>query len=178
MSILLGAIMGIVHLVISIYILVIVISAFLSFLHLDPRNPFVEIINRVTLPVFEATRRKLPWVVVYGMDLSPIIIIFVLHFMDTLIMGASISVALLGMFSSLITMYIWIVIISAVLSFVPVDPRNPIVEALNRLTLPLFRFVREKMPFVVVSGIDLSPLVIIVGLKLIDNIIMQSIIQM
>jgi YggT family protein len=173
MSILIGAIFGLLHLVITIYILVIIISAFLSFIPIDPRNPFVEIITRVTYPIFQETRRRVPWVVVSGFDLSPILIIFVLHFIDTMIMGASMSIAFMEIFRSIITMFTWIVIIAAILSFVSIDPRNPIIQALNRMTRPLFDFVRIKMPFVVVSGVDLSPIVIIIALQLIDNILLQ-----
>lgn len=79
--------------------------------------------------------------------------------------------AIIQLIHSLINMYIWVVIIASVLSLVQVDPRNPIVEVLNRLTQPVFRFVRQKMPFVVFSGIDLSPLVIILGLQFIDTLL-------
>jgi len=68
-------------------------------------------------------------------------------------------------------MYIWVVIIASVLSFIQLDPRNPIVEVLNRLTQPVFSFVRQKLPFVVFSGIDLSPIVIILGLQFIDTLL-------
>lgn len=71
-------------------------------------------------------------------------------------------------------LYIWIVIISALLSFVRPDPQNPIVQILHRLTEPVLGFIREKIPFVVFSGIDLSPLVIILGLQLIDNFMMRA----
>ena len=178
MSILIASIFGILHLAITIYILVIIISAFLSFIPIDPRNPFVEIIRRITEPVFEFTRKKLPWVVISGIDLSPILIIFVLHFIDTIIMGGSMTEAFIGILQSIITMYIWIVIISAILSFVSVDPRNPIVQTLNRMTQPVFSYIRRKMPFIVFSGIDFSPLVLIIGLQLISNIIEQSLMKM
>jgi len=80
--------------------------------------------------------------------------------------------AIIQLIHSLINMYIWVVIIASVLSLVQVDPRNPIVEVLNRLTQPVFSFVRQKMPFVVFSGIDLSPLVIILGLQFIDTLLL------
>ena len=67
-----------------------------------------------------------------------------------------------------ITIYIWIVIVAALITFVQPDPRNPIVQTLYRLTEPVFSFIRQKMPFVVFSGIDLSPLVVILGLNFID----------
>ncbi len=75
---------------------------------------------------------------------------------------------------TVINLYIWIVIIAALLSFVRPDPYNPVVQILHRLTEPVMNFIRRKMPFVVLSGIDLSPLVVILGLQLVDNFMMRA----
>ncbi len=83
--------------------------------------------------------------------------------------------AIVQLIHSVISLYIWVIIIAAVLSFVQPDPRNPIVDVLNRVTQPAFAFVRRKMPFVVFSGIDLSPIVIIFGLQFIDTLLMRSV---
>lgn len=65
---------------------------------------------------------------------------------------------------SVINIYIWVVIIAALLSFVNPDPYNPIVQFLYRITNPAYAFVRRyiKTQF---NGIDLAPLVIIIGLQ-------------
>ncbi|WP_373032596.1 YggT family protein [Sulfurovum sp.] len=76
---------------------------------------------------------------------------------------------------TVMNLYIWIVIIAALLSFVRPDPYNPIVQVLHRLTEPVLNFIRRKMPFVVLSGIDLSPLVVILGLQLVDNFMMRAV---
>jgi len=68
-------------------------------------------------------------------------------------------------------LYIWIIIIASFLSFVRPDPYNPIVQLLTRLTEPVFSFIRKKFPFVVMGGMDLSPLIIIFGLQFLDIII-------
>ena len=78
---------------------------------------------------------------------------------------------LYGLIHSIMTLYIWVIIIASFLSFVRPDPNNPVVQVLYRLTEPAFAFVRKKMPFVMMSGIDLSPIVIIFGLQFIDIII-------
>ena len=70
-----------------------------------------------------------------------------------------------------INLYIWVVIIAAILSFVNPDPRNQIVQIIRNLTEPAFRFVRAKLPFVVVGGIDLSPILIIFVLNVISQIL-------
>ena len=76
---------------------------------------------------------------------------------------------------TVISVYIWIVIIAALLSFVRPDPSNPIVQTLYRLTDPVYAFVRKKMPFLVMGGIDLTPLVIILGLQFLDTFMMRAI---
>ena len=82
--------------------------------------------------------------------------------------------ALVQTFHSVINLYIWIIIIAALISFVRPDPYNPIVQILHRLTEPVFNFIRQKMPFVIFSGIDLSPLIVILGLQLVDNFMMRA----
>lgn len=71
-----------------------------------------------------------------------------------------------GIAISLIGVYIWVVIITALLSFVNPDPYNQIVQFLYRVTNPAYAFVRRyiKTDF---NGLDLAPLVIIIGLQVI-----------
>lgn len=81
---------------------------------------------------------------------------------------------LYGLIRGIGILYIWIIIIASFLSFVRPDPHNPIVQMLYRLTEPVFAFIRKKMPFVMIAGMDLSPLVIIFGLQFIDIIIRNT----
>jgi len=71
-----------------------------------------------------------------------------------------------GLFTGLINIYIWVVIITALLSFVNPDPYNPIVQFLYRVTNPAYAFVGRfiKTNF---NGLDLAPLVIIIGLQVV-----------
>jgi len=84
-----------------------------------------------------------------------------------------IMIPILQLLHTVITIYIIVVFISAILSFVRPDPYNTLVQIVYRLTEPVFDFVRKKMPFVVFSGIDLSPLVVLLALQFIDNFIIQ-----
>jgi len=77
---------------------------------------------------------------------------------------------------TVISVYIWIVIISALLSFVRPDPSNPIVQTLYRLTEPVYSYLRQKIPFLLVGGLDLSPLVIILGLQFLDTFMMRVVV--
>lgn len=87
---------------------------------------------------------------------------------------ANILGALASILHGLIFVYTWIIIIAAVLSWVRPDPYNPIVRTLRLLTEPLQWRVRKWLPFVYVSGLDLSPLVIILVLQFVDFALVQS----
>jgi len=60
-----------------------------------------------------------------------------------------------------LTAYMWVVIISAVLSWVNPDPYNPIVRFLRNLTEPVFWKVRKLAPFLVMGGLDLTPVAVL-----------------
>jgi YggT family protein len=59
-----------------------------------------------------------------------------------------------------LTIYMWIVIISALISWVNPDPYNPIVRFLFSVTEPVFATVRRVLPFPYM-GIDFSPLIVL-----------------
>ena len=71
-----------------------------------------------------------------------------------------------GIVLSLINVYIWVIIITALLSFVNPDPYNPIVQFLYRITNPAYAFVRRFMR-TNFNGLDLAPLIVIIGLQVI-----------
>ncbi len=73
--------------------------------------------------------------------------------------------------------YFWIVIISAVLTWVNPDPYNPIVRALRGLTEPVFLQIRRKLPFVMVGGLDLSPIVVLLAIKFLEVFLVGSLME-
>jgi YggT family protein len=56
--------------------------------------------------------------------------------------------------------YKWIVIGSALISFVNLDPYNPIVKFLKNATEPIFRLIKRYIP-TVIYNIDLAPFIVI-----------------
>ncbi len=73
-----------------------------------------------------------------------------------------------------LNIYIWVIIIQALLSWVRPDPYNPIVQILNKLTYPAYRFVRSKIN-TVLSGVDLTPLIIVLALQFLDIFLVKII---
>src|SRR6266581_903052 len=76
--------------------------------------------------------------------------------------------------NSLLSIYFWIVLISALLSWVSPDPRNPIVRFLYGVTEPVLYQIRRRLPFVVAGGLDLSPIVVILAIMFAQTVIVQS----
>ena len=85
--------------------------------------------------------------------------------------------ALAQILHMVINIYIWVVIIAALVSWVRPDPYNPIVQTLYRLTEPVYAWIRRYIP-TVVGGIDLAPLIVIFGLQFIDLFFVKLLFQL
>ena len=59
-----------------------------------------------------------------------------------------------------LTFYMWIIVIRALISWVNPDPYNPIVQFLYRITEPVLYPIRRRLPFGRM-GIDFSPFIAI-----------------
>lgn len=75
---------------------------------------------------------------------------------------------------TVIWLYTWVIIISAVLSWVNLDPYNPIVRTLRALTEPVLWRTRRMFPFLYINGIDLSPVAIILALQFLDIVLVRT----
>ena len=71
-----------------------------------------------------------------------------------------------------LTLYMYMIIGSAILSWVNPDPYNPIVRFLRRATDPVLDRIRSKMPYL--GGVDLSPLAVILAIYFLQNFIVRT----
>ena len=69
--------------------------------------------------------------------------------------------------------YFWIIIARAVLSWVNPDPFNPIVRFLYRVTEPVLRPIRRRLP-TVGMGLDLSPMLVILAIYFLQAFLVES----
>ncbi len=72
-----------------------------------------------------------------------------------------------------LTIYMWILIASAILSWVNPDPYNPIVRFLHNATDPLLYQIRKRIP-VNFGGLDISPVIAILGIVFIQQFVVKS----
>jgi YggT family protein len=93
-------------------------------------------------------------------------------------------VELFGFISLLLTLYIYILVAAAVMSwlvaFNVVNPRNQFVsmvgEFLYRVTEPVLRPIRNVMPNL--GGIDISPIIVIIIIWFIQLVILPNLLRL
>jgi len=68
--------------------------------------------------------------------------------------------------------YFWIIIVRALLSWVNPDRYNPIVQFLYRVTEPVLRPIRRRLPMEM--GLDFSPLIVILAIKVLQWFLVDS----
>lgn len=89
-------------------------------------------------------------------------------------------IALLNLIASAITIYVWIIVIGVVLSwlvaFNVINTHNrfvyTVVDTINRLTEPALRPIRNILPNL--GGIDISPVILILLLFFLRNLIVYD----
>lgn len=80
---------------------------------------------------------------------------------------SSFLAGVLGIFTSLINIYMWVVIIRVLISWISPDPYNPIVQFLRGITDPALNAVRRFVPrFLWSTGLDFTPLLLIIALQI------------
>jgi YggT family protein len=85
--------------------------------------------------------------------------------------------ALASILNMLLSAYMWIIIIRALISWVSPDPYNPIVQFLRAATDPVLYQVRHWLP-VSFGGIDFSPLLVIAALIFLQAFLVQSLLDL
>lgn len=72
----------------------------------------------------------------------------------------------------ILSLYMYVVIGRAIISWVNPDPYNPIVRFLHQATEPVLSRVRRVLPYL--GGIDLSPLIVILTIYFLKEFVVRS----
>ena len=152
------------------YILAVVLRFLLQCVRADFYNPLVQFLVRITNPPLLPLRRIVPGY--KGLDWASVLLAFTLQFIEVLLVALLFSQSLgvgglllltgIELLKLLINIYLWGVVIQAILSWFNPDPYNPAARVLAQLTAPMLQPVRRLLP--PISGVDLSPMLVVVGL--------------
>lgn len=169
-----------INILLDLYIIVLMLRFILQQVRADFYNPLSQFIVKVTAPVLNPAKRLIPSV--RNIDTATIIVIvlfiIVKIFLVALLSGYTPSLLTLLMmgirdFITLaLNIFIFAIIIQAILSWINPDPYNPVTGVLFSITRPVLQPVRRWIK--PIEGLDLSPLFAIIGLifikLLVDNL--------
>ncbi|ABK19307.1 YggT family protein [Syntrophobacter fumaroxidans] len=79
--------------------------------------------------------------------------------------------------NTVLSLYIYVIIARALLSWVNPDPYNPIVRVIHNITEPVLLAIRRRLP-VFFGGIDFTPLLVIAGIVLLQSVIARLAVMM
>jgi YggT family protein len=75
-----------------------------------------------------------------------------------------------------LSLYMWIIIGRAVISWVNPDPYNTIVRVLYSVTEPVLYPIRRRLP-INFGGLDFSPIIVILGIIFIQSFLIKTLYQ-
>jgi YggT family protein len=66
------------------YQMAIIAAAIISWLHMDPNNPIVDFLNRITQPIFDRIRDYIP--AASGFDFAPVVAFLLVGFVKVMLL--------------------------------------------------------------------------------------------
>lgn len=85
--------------------------------------------------------------------------------------------ALAHVIDMVLTIYMWLIIGRAILSWVNPDPYNPIVRFLYNVTEPVLGYFRRTFPLVY-GGLDLAPLVVLLVIVFLQRFLVTTMFEL
>ncbi len=162
----------------GLYISAVMLRFLLAMVRADFYNPLTQILVKLTNPALKPLRRLIPGF--GGIDIASLLLMLGLQLLAltliTLLRGAALHpagllllsiVELLGL---LINIYMFSILIQVILSWINPGNYNPAVSLIYSINEPLLAPARRLIP--PLSGLDLSPLAVMLGLQLAKMLIM------
>jgi YggT family protein len=161
----------------SLYIMAVMLRFILGAVRADFYNPVSQFLVRITNPLLVPMRRVIPSVRQY--DTSALLLMLLLQLLSlamvVMIRGVSISFFTLLLFAvgELVTLalnvFIFAIVIQVILSWINPGNYNPVNALLYSITRPVMAPIQRLIP--PISGIDLSPLVALIGLQVLKMLV-------
>lgn len=170
-----------VQVIFGLYALIVILRFLLQVLRADFYNPLSQFVVKLTSPLLTPLRRIIPSA--GGLDLSSLLLAWVVKALELFLVlwvggrglhvAAPLLLAIPELLTLVINIFLFSTIILAILSWFSPPGYNPATALLSSLTEPLLQPVRRLLP--PVSGMDFSPMVLIIGLILLKMLVIPPI---
>ena len=172
-----NALLFLVNTLFGLYLAIVLLRISLQLVRADFFNPLAQFIWQATQPLLQYPARYIPrW---RHLDITALIFLYLIAFinirLDVLIMGWSLGIipslyiAVLKLMILTLNLYSFTVLAQALLSWLGPNTHGPASALLWNINEPLMRPVRRYIP--PIGGLDLSPLVVILGLQVVARLI-------
>jgi YggT family protein len=156
----------------GLYILAVLLRFLLQWVRADFYNPVSQFLVKITTPLLRPLRRAIPGF--GGIDFASVVLMLALQLIElvlvTQLLGQPLSVgglmvlAVAELLSLLIKVFLFSILIQVILSWVRPGDHSPVSLLLYQLNEPLLAPARRIIP--TISGLDLSPILVLVLLQL------------
>lgn len=162
----------IVKTILELYIITFVMRFILQWVRADFRNPVSQFFVRITNPLVIPARRLIPSV--GGLDAATAVIVVLLELVVTAVLvnmsclGEPALLPILGLtllriVYLVLRIYLFVILVHVILSWVSPGGYNPAVVLLARIAEPVLRPFRQLIP--PIAGFDLSPLFALIAIQ-------------
>jgi len=170
-----------VEMALGFYILAVMLRFIFQIVRADFYNPMSQFLVKLTDPPLRYLRRFIPGL--WGMDLASVVLLLVLQGVEIWIVSGildsgtnPIGIVVLSVARLLglaIHVFMFAIIVHVIMSWLNPHTYNPMIGLLYSLTEPLLSQARKLVP--PISGLDLSPIIVIVGLQLASMLLVHPI---
>ncbi|MGD1982510.1 MAG: YggT family protein [Chromatiaceae bacterium] len=172
-----------VQVIFGLYAALVLLRLLLQMVRADFYNPLSQFIVKATSPALNPLRRVIPGLA--GIDTASLVLAWIVISLEQLailsITGfgfqpvAAMLLAIPEMISLTINIFLFAILIGVIISWINPGSYNPAISLIHSLTEPLLAPVRRRMPQM--GGLDLSPMVVMVGLVVLEMLLIPPIRQ-
>jgi YggT family protein len=168
----------------DLYIFIVMLRIVLQWVSADYTNPLFQLAAKLTNPPLKPIRRIIP--TLHGIDIAAIVLLLLLEILKLTVliwlqidaiprMSGLAVLAFAELLNQLINLFFYTILGLAILSWFSPLMHSPLIDVLHRISDPLMRPIRRVLP--PIAGFDLSPIPVLIILKLLAILIVQPLAQ-
>ena len=172
--------MFLIQTVIGLYLLIVLLRFLFQLTRADFYNPISQKLVKLTNPPLLPLRRVIPgW---GGVDLASIVLLIAIQALEYVLIGllprfsipapgGLFLMSITDLLALTVNVFFFSILIQIIISWVNPHAYNPIITLLHQLNEPLLGRARRLIP--PISGLDLSPIAVFIGLKLFEFLVIH-----
>lgn len=170
-----------VQVIFGLYATLVLLRLLLQLVRADFYNPLSQFIVKATKPALNPLRRVIPGLA--GIDTASLVLAWIVISLEQLAILSitgfgfqpvpAMLLAVPEMLSLVINIFLFAILIGVIISWINPGSYNPAVSLIHSLTEPLLVPVRRRIPDM--GGLDLSPMVVMVGLVVLEMLLIPPI---